>query len=155
VLINRRTGIQRHLHSTAAGKAILAEMPEQRVMDIISEHELPAETEHTITDPDSLVEELDEIREHGIAYNDEESVEGLRAVGVPVRGSNGIAIGALSVSGPSNRLRGRSSERRSRTSCSGTQTRSNSTSDIRRRRSARPHMFIRACSVSVPDARRD
>jgi len=106
VLINRRTGIQRHLHSTAAGKAILAEMPEQRVMDIISEHELPAETEHTITDPDSLVEELDEIREHGIAYNDEESVEGLRAVGVPVRGSNGIAIGALSVSGPSNRLRG-------------------------------------------------
>lgn len=106
VLINRRTGIQRHLHSTAAGKAILAELPEQRVEDIISEHGLPAETEHTITDHDTLIEELDEIRERGIAYNDEESVEGLRAVGVPVQGPSGVPLGALSVSGPSNRLRG-------------------------------------------------
>lgn len=107
VLTNRQTGIQRYLHSTAAGKAILAGLPEQRVMDIVSEHGLPAETEHTITDQDSLMEELDEIREHGIAYNNEESIEGLRAVGVPVRGADGLTLGALSVSGPSNRLRGK------------------------------------------------
>ncbi len=106
VLIDRRTGIQRYLHSTAAGKAILAELPEQRVAEIVEEHGLPAETDQTITDWDVLMEELEAIRERGVAYNEDESVEGLRAVGVTVCGADGLILGALSVSGPSKRLRG-------------------------------------------------
>lgn len=106
VMIDRRDGVHRHLHSTAAGKAILAELPTARVDEIIAEHGLPAETDRTIVDQASLDEELDRIHEAGVSYNDEESVEGLRAVGVPVFRPDGVVLGAFSVSGPSNRLKG-------------------------------------------------
>ena len=106
VMMDRRDGVHRHLHSTAAGKAILAQLPDHRVEEIIDEHGLPAETENTITDPDELFSELDRIRDDRIAYNDEESVTGLRAVGVPVFKPNGLVLGAFSMSAPSNRLQG-------------------------------------------------
>lgn len=106
VLTDRRAGIRRYLHASAAGKAILANLPEHRVDEIIDEHGLPAETEHTITDREELREELARIRETNVSYNNEESVDGLRAVGVPVHGADGLVLGSLSVSGPSNRLKG-------------------------------------------------
>lgn len=105
VMIDRRDGVHRHLHSTAAGKAILAELPSPRVDEIVEIHGLPAETDRTIVDRESLDAELDRIQTSGISYNDEESVEGLRAVGVPVFRPDGMVLGAFSVSGPSNRLK--------------------------------------------------
>jgi DNA-binding IclR family transcriptional regulator len=106
VLTDRRAGVHRYLHSSAAGKAILANLPDYRVDEIIDEHGLPAETDQTITDRDELFEELAEISETNVAYNNEESVEGLLAVGVPIQGPEGLVLGSLSVSGPSNRLKG-------------------------------------------------
>jgi DNA-binding IclR family transcriptional regulator len=95
-----------HVHSTSAGKAILAHRPEPEVEQIIEDQGLPAVTEHTITDPEELWGELADIREKGYAINTQENVKGLRAVGVPVIGPASQVIGALSVSGPSHRLRG-------------------------------------------------
>lgn len=105
VMINRRDGINRKLHATASGKAILSQLPKSRVKEIISQRGLPAETENTITDENELFDELKRIQEMGISYNDEESVKGLRAIGVPVRQSDGQVLGAFSASGPCNRLR--------------------------------------------------
>lgn len=106
VSTDRRAGIRRYLHASAAGKAILANLPEYRIDEIIEEHGLPAETSRTITDREELLEELANVRKSNVAYNNEESVEGLRAVGVPVCGTDGLVLGALSVSGPSNRMKG-------------------------------------------------
>lgn len=89
-----------HLHYTASGKAILAHLPRERVTDIIDRRGLPSRTANTITDRETLFNELEQIRERGYAYNDEEEIEGFRAIGVPVRDSNGSVLGALSVSGP-------------------------------------------------------
>jgi DNA-binding IclR family transcriptional regulator len=107
VMTDRRDGVRRHLHATAAGKAILANLPADRVVAIADRHGLPAETEATTTDLATLQRELTGIREAGIAYNDEESVEGLRAVGVPITRPDGAVLGAFSLSGPSRRLRER------------------------------------------------
>ena len=106
VMIDRRDGINRSLHATASGKAILSQLPEERVDEIIDDRGLPAETDQTITERDELFEELERVREAGIAFNDEESVEGLRAVGVPVVHPDGSVLGAFSTSSPSNRLKG-------------------------------------------------
>lgn len=95
-----------NLHSTAAGKAILASVPEQRVREIIDHHGLESVTAHTITDEDELFEELATIRERGFSFNQEENLDGLNAVGVPVHDSTGAVLGALSVSGPSHRVKG-------------------------------------------------
>lgn len=95
-----------HLHHTAAGKSILAHSPDERVEEIISRYELPERTDSTITDRETLFEELEKIKERGYAYNKEEEVEGLRAVGAPIKAPDGSVLGALSLSGPKSRLRG-------------------------------------------------
>ena len=95
-----------HLHATAAGKAILANLPEERVDEIIERRGLVGQTDHTITDPAALREELDGIRERGYAFNIEESTNRLHAVGAPVTLPDGRIIGAISVSGPSHRMKG-------------------------------------------------
>ncbi|WP_416841408.1 IclR family transcriptional regulator [Haloferax sp. DFSO52] len=102
------SGVGKHipLHSTSAGKAILAHMPRERVKEIIDQHGLEPVTEHTITDEKTLFEELDQIRERGYAFNREENLAGLNAVGVHVKDADGDVLGALSVSGPSFRLKG-------------------------------------------------
>jgi DNA-binding IclR family transcriptional regulator len=91
------------LHGIAAGKAILAHLPEPRVRGIIDEHGLEPQTSETVTDPDRLLEELESIREQGIAFNDEESIVGHRAVASPIRPADGL-LGAIVVSGPKKRL---------------------------------------------------
>lgn len=93
------------LHVSAAGKAILANLPSERIEAIVDDGLLGGTSENAITDPDALREELAEIRERGHAYNDEESTEGLRAVGVPVHDGSGSVLGAFSVSGPAHRFR--------------------------------------------------
>ncbi|NHN65605.1 IclR family transcriptional regulator [Haloarcula sp. JP-Z28] len=92
------------LHYTASGKAILAFLPKQRVNEIIDRHGLPERTSNTVTDPDALFEELTTIHERGYAYNDEEEIEGFRAIGAPIRTPDGGVLGSLSVSGPTSVL---------------------------------------------------
>jgi DNA-binding IclR family transcriptional regulator len=93
-----------HLHVTSAGKAILSQLPEERVEAIIDEVGLPAKTENTITDPDELFEELAEIRERGYAINREEEIKGMCAAGAPVLDPDGEVLGSVALSVPSNRM---------------------------------------------------
>lgn len=102
----RRTPI----HAAASGKAILAFLPDERVEQILDQQSLPKLTEHTITDKDELRQELKTVRKEGVAYNDEEAIDGLLAIGVPVRGPDGRAIGSLSISGPVPRMKGKDEE---------------------------------------------
>ena len=93
------------LHDLAAGKAILAHLPEERVREIVEKHPLPERTENTITDVEELLAELETIRERGYALNDSETFEGFRAVASPIV-VGGELLGSIVVSGPENRFRG-------------------------------------------------
>ena len=92
------------LHQTAAGKALLSRLPEAEVNAIVDRWGLPARTENTITERDALFEELDQIRDRGHSFNREEQIDGVKAVGVPVTGSNDEVLGAFSAASPVNRL---------------------------------------------------
>ncbi|GGL66136.1 IclR family transcriptional regulator [Halocalculus aciditolerans] len=93
------------LHATAGGKALLAFLPQEKV-DRIIKTGLERQTAETITSPQRLRETIETIRERGYAFNREEQIDGVNAVGAPVMSDGGDVIGAFSVSGPSNRLRG-------------------------------------------------
>jgi DNA-binding IclR family transcriptional regulator len=93
-----------YLHQTAAGKAILSRLSDGRVESIVDEWGLPAATENTITDADELYEQLATIRDRGVSFNHEEQLDGVKAVGVPVDGSDGQVVGAFSVATPANRM---------------------------------------------------
>jgi DNA-binding IclR family transcriptional regulator len=92
------------LHHLAAGKAILAHLPQERVDRIIAQQGLIGQTENTITETQTLKKELEAVRERGVAYNDEESMIGLRAIGAPIRKADEGVYGAISVSAPANRM---------------------------------------------------
>lgn len=94
-------GKEAPLHASAAGKAILAGLPEERIDEI----DLPEYTEETITDRETLREEIAKVRETGVAYNDNDNLMGLRAVACPIE-VEGRVIGAISVGGPADRIRG-------------------------------------------------
>lgn len=99
----RQVGRPIPLHDNAAGKAILAEFPDERVRGIIDHWGLSKTTKVTITDADALFEELDDVRSTGIAYNRGESREDLGAIGCAISRENEV-IGAISVAGPKNRI---------------------------------------------------
>jgi DNA-binding IclR family transcriptional regulator len=94
------------LHWGSSGKAILAELSDERIHEIIDDVGLPAATERTITDEEELWNEIEEVRESGYALNDREYIEGLRGVGVAVKRPDGGVYGGISVSGAANRLSG-------------------------------------------------
>lgn len=94
------------LYATSAGKAILTHLPDERVEEIFEQNGLLAMTEHTKTDREELFEEFEHIRERGYSVNKQENVEGLHAIGAPVRDGKGDILGALSVSGPTHRMNG-------------------------------------------------
>lgn len=93
------------LHTNSAGKSILASLPKEQVERIIEYRGLPPSTENSITDEATLFEQLEQVRERGYAINDEESVNGLRAIGAPIVAADEV-VGAISVSGPVHRMKG-------------------------------------------------
>jgi DNA-binding IclR family transcriptional regulator len=103
---NKRERPLNHLHCTASGKAILAELPEEKIDSIFGDGELPKKTKQTITNRETLLEELADIRERGHAIADEEQMQGIRAVGASIKRSDVTVEGAISVSGPASRLSG-------------------------------------------------
>jgi len=92
------------LHCTGCGKVLLAYQPDSVVASIVAEEGLPRYTERTITDPGQLQQELEMIRHQGYAIDNGEQEEGVRCIAVPVYGSKGKVVAALSISGPSSRV---------------------------------------------------
>jgi DNA-binding IclR family transcriptional regulator len=93
------------LHTTAAGKSILSGYPDERVASIVEERGLDGGTEDSIADLDTLVDELESIRERGVAFDRGERVAGIRCVAAPVETDDGEVLGAVSVSVPKKRAR--------------------------------------------------
>jgi IclR family acetate operon transcriptional repressor len=85
-------------HAVANGKVLLAygAIPVPAALERY--------TEHTITSPGALSEELAAVRTDGFAKAVSELEEGLVAVASPVFDAGGACVAALSVSGPSFRM---------------------------------------------------
>lgn len=98
-------GRRLNMHSSSLGKAILAHLSSERVEDIIEAYGLPKRTENTVSDPQTLRDELETIREQGYALNDGESTEGLRAVASPIFSESEIT-GAICVAGTRSHMDG-------------------------------------------------
>ncbi len=93
-----------YLHSTGVGKALLAQLDDDRIADLIGRTGMPAATPATITDLPALLVEVQRIRTDGYAVDDGEQEIGVHCVAVPVGdAANPIAI---SVSGPTTRMTG-------------------------------------------------
>ena len=100
-----RTGQRTHIHCTAAGKAVLAFMPEEACDDLIAKLTLTRYTPRTLVKATALKMNLIAVRDAGFAIDDEEFEEGLRCVGAPVFDHRGHVIASISMAAPVFRLR--------------------------------------------------
>lgn len=93
-------GIVIPVHASALGKALLAFLPEEEKR-VLTSGDLRSMTGETITSPDDLREQLDDVRSGGIAVEQDEAVLGESALASPVFDSSGTAVGAIGVVIPS------------------------------------------------------
>jgi IclR family acetate operon transcriptional repressor len=100
-----RVGTSLPAHVTAAGKVLLAALPEARLDELLTSP-LESMTRRSKTSPTSVRREVQQVASRGWALNDGESEPGLRAVAVLVPSSQtelGIDA-AITVAGPSDRM---------------------------------------------------
>jgi IclR family acetate operon transcriptional repressor len=97
-----RPGVPDHIHSTALGKALAAQLPDDDVARILAVEGMPAITSRTITDPDEYLRQLAAVRRTGFAVDDGENEEHGGCVAVAITGVDVPA--AISLSAPAARL---------------------------------------------------
>ncbi|MFA1541989.1 IclR family transcriptional regulator [Actinomadura monticuli] len=91
-------------HVTGVGKAILAFSPPEAVRAVLDAG-LVKRSERSVVAPGLLTKELERIRREGVAYDREESGAGIVCAASAVLGQDGLALGALSVSGWATKMR--------------------------------------------------
>ena len=100
VAIRVSLGSEMPLHSTAAGKVLLASLDDGEARKLVGRAKLPAITPHTITDPAALIASLAKVRRQGYATVVEENIPGVLSVGAPITDRGGNVVAALSVAFP-------------------------------------------------------
>jgi DNA-binding IclR family transcriptional regulator len=102
--LHERPGASVCVHASALGKAILAFSPEVVVDSLLRGRELQMFTRNTITDPEQMIAELHRVHEHGYAFDRGETSLLATCVAAPIIDARGVALAALSVSGPTSRF---------------------------------------------------
>ena len=100
IRMHSRIGLRAPLHSSAVGKVLLADLPDDELHELMSDLELPRATANTITDPNTLLAELAGVRTRGWAHEREENEPSINCIAAPIRGASGRALAAVSVSVP-------------------------------------------------------
>jgi DNA-binding IclR family transcriptional regulator len=91
-------------HCSANGKALLAALPDAEIERLLPAR-LEALTPRTITSRADLLDELQQVRESGVAYDREEHTVGICAVGAAIA-APGSETGAITIPLPAQRFYG-------------------------------------------------
>lgn len=91
-------------HCTASGKTYLASLPKAERRRLVNVMHLEKKTPNTITDPDTLLNELADIARQGYAMDREEFIDGMVAIAVPVYDNAGRYSASVAFHGPTQRI---------------------------------------------------
>lgn len=91
-------------YCTASGKMYLSSLDRKHLEGYLKSTELTARAPNTKTSARDIVEEIDRVRARGYATDDQEFMDGMIAVAVPIRDSFGRLVSALSFHAPLQRL---------------------------------------------------
>ncbi|MFC0582876.1 IclR family transcriptional regulator [Micrococcoides hystricis] len=95
-------GRRAHTHDTGVGKAMLATLPNEQVESIVTSAGMPTPTPKSLGTYESLVEDLEDIRQRGYSIDEEEQELGVRCFAVAI--PDAPTEMAISVSGPTSRV---------------------------------------------------
>jgi IclR family acetate operon transcriptional repressor len=98
-----RIGHTMPAYSTGIGKAILAQLRPDELEQALPET-LEPRTAATITERQTLLRHLADIRRRGYSTDDIENEEGIRCVGAPIFDHSSLACAGISIAGPASRI---------------------------------------------------
>lgn len=92
------------LHCTASGKLFLSSLPVARRKRLIALLPLERRTAKTLSDPAALEAALKRVRQDQVGSDDEEFIDGMVAVAVPITDPNGRLAACLTLHAPRQRM---------------------------------------------------
>ncbi|MCF8475449.1 MAG: IclR family transcriptional regulator [Pseudolabrys sp.] len=90
----------KRLHSGAAGKSILAFLPDDAVERVIKRNGLESVTDRTVTNRTALARDLEKIRRDGVAVTRGERINGAVGIGAPILDGMGHVVASLTMTIP-------------------------------------------------------
>ena len=109
--VNPPVGTSSECYCSSVGKCLLA-FSADIDLSVYEHRPMSPHTEHTITTVPALRSELAKVRERGYAMDHEELEYGLTCIGAPILDRGGAAVAAISLSGPTSRMRSGDMEER-------------------------------------------
>jgi len=92
------------MHCTSIGKLMLALNTKRNVEVLLSEYVLQRYTRNTIINSPDLLRELEKIKSQDFSVDDQEFMDGVCCLAVPLRTSDGLVFAGMAVSAPEARL---------------------------------------------------
>jgi IclR family pca regulon transcriptional regulator len=99
-----RLGTKLPAFAAATGRVLLANLPEESIRAYLARTQLEPLSPKTVTDPEKLLDLIEEVRKNGYAIICEELELGMLAMAVPVRDASGQTRAALSISASMARI---------------------------------------------------
>lgn len=96
-------GTQVPFHCTASGKMYLSSLRTDKLLRLLSWLKLEPQTSHTLTDEADLRKELAKTRARGYSTDDQEFMNDMVAIAVPIRDSKDRLLTTLSIHAPGQR----------------------------------------------------
>lgn len=103
LIVNPPEGGSSPLYGSSVGKCLLAFNDVD--LDQFRSIELIKHTENTVDNWDDLKKQIEAVKVNGYALDDEELEIGLTCIGAPILDSNNKAVAAISLSGPTQRMK--------------------------------------------------
>lgn len=97
-------GVKVPFYCSASGKLYLSTLRKSQQQRIVHALTLDKMASNTITDPDVLIDALVKIRKERVGTDNQELVEGMVAVAVPIDDDSGRLVATLAVHGPTHRM---------------------------------------------------
>lgn len=101
--IHMPVGRRLPMYCTAAGRAYLAALPAALAQRMVKKMDLRALTPHTLTEPAAIMGRINEAREAGYAWSDQECYRGDLTIAAALLGPDGAPLAAVNISAPTSR----------------------------------------------------
>ena len=97
-------GMRVPLYCTASGKLYLSTLARSRRKAIVRKLKLESHAKNTITDPDRLLEEIEEIDKSQVSIDNQELYDDVIAIAVPIKDSQDRFYSSLAIQAPASRI---------------------------------------------------
>lgn len=97
-------------YCTSMGRVLLADLPDDELLKRLKAARPKALTKHTVTDLDTLLIRIQQVRKQGWCLVNQELEEGLISLAAPITNRAGRTIAALNISGQANRTNAKAAQ---------------------------------------------